>query len=186
MNHYDHYFSQKGGALSDSHFGPIYQARHHLQRGRGFASIFTNLVRFLSPYLAKGARALGVEAARSGAEILGNLGTQPIGSLLKEQRDKSLKNLGTKAGAKLTEMQQQLMTGHGIKGRGDVNQFIASLDKLKERSKRWKGVKRVGQKRKAIETKNTKKRSTTTTTTKRRQKNTNKSSKSAFLKQYMN
>lgn len=172
MNHYDHYFAQEGGALSDSHFGPIYQARHHLQRGRGFSSIFTNLVRFLSPYLARGARALGVEAARSGAEILGNLGTQPIGSLLKEQRDKSLKNLGAKAGVKLKEMQQQLMTGHGIKGRGDVNQFIASLGKLKKRSKPRRGVKRVGVKRKVKKTKKPKKRST-------------KTSKSAFLAQYM-
>lgn len=181
MSHYDDYFSQKGGALSDSHFGPIYQARHHLQRGRGFGSIFTNLIRFLGPYLSKGARAIGVEAARSGAEILGNLGTQSIGSLLKEQGNKSLNNLGVKAGAKLQEMQQQLMTGRGIKGRGNVNQFIASLGKLKKRSRRRKGVKRVG--RKARKPRKTRKHAKRPTKKTRRK---TKSSKSAFLQQYMN
>lgn len=184
MSHYDHFFSQRGGALSDSQFGPIYQARHHLQRGRGFSTLFTTLARLIGPYLAKGARALGVEGARAGAEILGNLGSQPIGNLLREQRDKSINNLGAKAGAKLRQVQERLMTSEGIKApRGSVSQFIEGLGKLKKTSRRRRRkVKRLGTKRRKAR-KPAKRRSTKRRPAKRRRRT--KSKKSSFLKQYL-
>lgn len=120
MSHYDSYFSntQVGGSLAD--IGRVYRAPHnHLQRGRGFGTILSGIMRFISPYLLSGSKAIGKEALRSGSEILSNIGTMPIGELLKQQGKKSVKNLAEKSSNKLKTFSE------GISG-GRVRKRIAT------------------------------------------------------------
>lgn len=129
MSRYDRYFlNQIGGAPE---IGPVYRRHAFIQRGRGLGNIFTNLIKFLRPYIYSGTKAVGQEVLRSGSEILGNLGTQPIQELLKSQRDKSVKNLALKAEHKLNKLNS---SGRGIKtmtGRDDS--FIRQLKSAKRR-----------------------------------------------------
>lgn len=110
---YEQYLLQTGSGLAD--LGQIYRGNSFgaYQRGRGLGDVFGSVYRFLKPYLASGVRAVSGEMARGGAEVLGNLGTRPIGELLREQSDKSLQNLASKASDKLN----RLAIGRGLKRR---------------------------------------------------------------------
>lgn len=177
MSQYDRFFagSQIGGRSSN--VGPIYKARIHYQRGRGLSDVFLGLYRFIKPFLVSGSKALGKEALRAGNEILENVGTQSISSLLKEQGNKSLQNLTEKARTKLNEMQESNLSGKGIKRKQmTVNELIASLSKPRKTTKRRT-------------TKKTKTRKTSakkaTTTKKKRKKRSTKTSKAAFIKSFL-
>lgn len=118
MSHYDSYFahSQTGGAIAD--IGRVYKApHHHFQRGRGIGSVLSGIMRFISPYLISGSKAVGKEVLRSGAEILSDYGTQPIGKSIKQQVKQSMKNLAAKTSSKLKGMSEQTMSGGRIRKR---------------------------------------------------------------------
>lgn len=82
MSRYDNVFSkrkvvQRGRGIAD--IGTVYRApRMHFQRGRGFSDVFSGILKFITPYLISGSKAIGKEALRSGGEILSNVGSQPL------------------------------------------------------------------------------------------------------------
>lgn len=117
MPRYEQYLlqqSQTGGSLGD--LGQIYRGNSWgaYQRGRGLGDYFTSFYRLVRPYLASGLKAVTTEMARGGAEVLGNLGTRPIGDLLRQQRDIGLQNLASKASNKLNQLSS---LGRGVKRR---------------------------------------------------------------------
>lgn len=181
MSQYDRFFagSQIGGRSSN--VGPIYKARIHYQRGRGLSDVFLGLYRFIKPFLVSGSKALGKEALRAGNEILENVGTQSISSLLKEQGNKSLQNLTEKAKTKLNEMQESNLSGKGIKRRQiTVNELIASLSKPRKTTKR-----RTTKKTKAKSPNKKTKKTSAKKTTKKTKKRSTKTSKAAFIKSFL-
>lgn len=132
MSRYDQYLLQSGSGLSD--LGQVYRGNSWgaYQRGRGLGDFFSNVFRLVRPYLASGVRAVTTEMARGGAEVLGNLGTQPIGDLLRQQRDIGIQNLGNKASNKL----RRVAFGRGIKRkRASTDELIGGRIKRRRRSK---------------------------------------------------
>lgn len=166
MSHYDSYFAGRQVGFGIEDIGPVYRSRIHYQRGRGLSDVFSGLIRFVTPYLISGTKAVGKEALRSGSELLANLGSQPIGQMLKQQRDISMQNLSQKAEDKIKQIRSSLMSGKGIKRRrSNVTDLIASLSKKRRTTKK-------GKKKKTVKKSKTK--------TKRR-----KHTKKAFLKAFL-
>lgn len=175
MSRYDNLFSkkvQRGRGISD--IGKVYRApRMHLQRGRGFSDVFSGILKFITPYLISGSKAVGKEVLRSGAEILSNVGSQPFGSLLKQHGKQSLKNLTTKAGDKLKRVGDEIMTGGRVKRRRKQkaikgikipkNALINVLSKLSNRSYKVPKINQLGgRRRKKPQVKTQKKKATLT------------------------
>lgn len=136
MSHYEHYFSRRaqiGSGVSD--IGSVHRSpKLYYQRGRGFGQALGGIWRFLSPYIISSSKAIGREALRSGAEILRNVGSQPLKDLVRDQVKTSRKNLTFKAGEKL-----RAMSGEGIKRRKRRTQHpINSLLTRRITSKRKK------------------------------------------------
>ena len=65
MNYDDYYTRQVGGALP-------YFTGAHVQRGHGFGSLFSGLLRSVAPLIKRGALALGKRALTTGAQIAGD------------------------------------------------------------------------------------------------------------------
>lgn len=103
---------QYGG--SNSKIGPVYRNYPRFQKGKGLSDVFSRVLRFISPYLISSSKAIGSEFARSGAEILENLGEKSIQDLIKDQKEKSLKNLAKKSGRALREISQPTQMGSGV------------------------------------------------------------------------
>lgn len=74
------------------------------------SGLWSSVFKFIKPYLIKGSKAVGSELLRSGTELIDSYGSKPIGELLKEQKDKSFKNL--------EERVEKHMTGSGYKRKG--------------------------------------------------------------------
>lgn len=147
MSRYERYFTQHqvGGGISD--IGYVHRSPQHLQRGRG---LFGGIIRWLTPLLLSSGKAIGKEALKSGAEILGNWGNQPINQLMKAEKEKILKNLAAKAGNKLKRMGDE-MSGDGIKRRkrSSKKTIKASLQQLiTPKKKTVKRLKKKGSKKK--------------------------------------
>lgn len=182
MNRYDRYFAVQVGRGVSS-IGSVYRTnRYQPQTATGLSDVFSNLFRFIQPYLVSGARAVGGEALRSGQDILSNLGQKPIKELLKEQADKSFKNLAEKAENKVKNM----MSGKGIKRRRPaVEDFIMSLNQQQTASKR----RRTASKSRVSKSSKKGKRKTKKRVVKgkglRKKSSKSKISKSAFLKKYL-
>ena len=66
MNYDDYYARQVGGAL------PYFTAAR-VQRGHGFGSLFSGLLRTVAPLIKRGAVALGKRALATGAQIAGDV-----------------------------------------------------------------------------------------------------------------
>ena len=66
MNYDDYCTRQVGGALP-------YFTGAHVQRGHGFASLFSGLLRSVAPLIKRGALALGKRALTTGAQIAGDV-----------------------------------------------------------------------------------------------------------------
>ena len=66
MNYDDYYTRQVGGAL------PYYTGAR-VQRGHGFGSLFSGLLRSVAPLIKRGALALGKRALTTGAQIAGDV-----------------------------------------------------------------------------------------------------------------
>lgn len=165
MSHYDRYFSKRQIGRGVDDIGRVYRApQFHFQRGRGLSDVFGGIIKFITPYLISSSKALGKEALRSGSEILGNLGTKPIGELLKQQKDKSISNLAQKTGNKLKRMGEE-MSGEGIKRRkrntASVITGLMRAENARTKKKGWK-------------------RKTTTVKTKKKTKKTSSAKKADF------
>lgn len=179
MSRYDNVFSkrsvQRGRGLAD--IGKVYRApRMHFQRGRGFSDVFSGILKFITPYLISGSKAIGKEALRSGAEILSNVGSQPFGSLLKQHGKQSLINLSSKAGEKLKRIGgDDNMSGGRIKRQRrrrkspvkktaikrlkiPKNALINVLPQLANRSYKVAKINQLGGRRKKSKVKKTKKK----------------------------
>ena len=66
MNYDDYYARQVGGALP-------YFTGARVQRGHGFGSLFSGLLRTVAPLIRRGAVALGKRALTTGAQIAGDV-----------------------------------------------------------------------------------------------------------------
>ena len=66
MNYNDYYARQVGGALP-------YFTGARVQRGHGFGSLFSGLLRSVAPLIKRGAVALGKRALTTGAQIAGDV-----------------------------------------------------------------------------------------------------------------
>ena len=66
MNYDDYYARQVGGALP-------YFTGACVQRGHGFGSLFSGLLRTVAPLIRRGAFALGKRALTTGAQIAGDV-----------------------------------------------------------------------------------------------------------------
>ena len=66
MNYDDYYARQVGGALA-------YFTGARVQRGHGFGSLFSGLLRSVAPLIKRGAVALGKRALTTGAQIAGDV-----------------------------------------------------------------------------------------------------------------
>ena len=66
MNYDDYYARQVGGALP-------YFTGARVQRGHGFGSLFSGLLRTVAPLIKRGAVALGKRALATGAQIAGDV-----------------------------------------------------------------------------------------------------------------
>ena len=66
MNYDDYYARQVGGALP-------YVTGARVQRGHGFGSLFSALLRFFATLIRRGAVALGKRALTTGAQIAGDV-----------------------------------------------------------------------------------------------------------------
>jgi hypothetical protein len=64
-----YYFKQSSGGS----IGSIYKASFRLQRGHGIESFFKRLFRFVKPLLFSGAKVVGKEALKTGANILSDI-----------------------------------------------------------------------------------------------------------------
>lgn len=174
MSQYDQFFSQVQIGRGISDIGPIYKSRAVFQRGRGLSSVFQGLLRILRPYIASGTKALKKEGFRAASEILGKVGQgQPIRNILKEQGNKSLMNLSEKAGNKLDEIRNELLTGQGINSANpSVLDFISSLKPSKRGTTKSKRQTKVQKKPKS-------------STTRKKKTVKRKPSKAAFVKKFL-
>ena len=66
MNYDDYYARQVGGALP-------YFTGARVQRGHGFGSLFSGLLRTVAPLIRRGAVVLGKRALTTGAQIAGDV-----------------------------------------------------------------------------------------------------------------
>lgn len=142
---YDQFYnSQIGSGIAD--IGPVYKrGGQYYQSGRGLSSIFSGLLKFIQPYLIKGAKEVGKEALRSSTNILSNLNNQPFKELLKKETSKSFKNLVDKAEEKINTMNS---TGRGIKRRRRSSMSVSTKPKRRRRTTRSKKTKPVKRRRK--------------------------------------
>lgn len=145
------FYYQIGGA---SGIGPIYRRGKHVQVGRGLGGALQSIWRFLSPYLASSLKSISGEAVRSGAEILSNLESAPLKTLLAEQRDKSIRNLSKQVGKKLMSLNQ---AGQGILPYKRIRSLSNSLSP-KPKRRRTASVNRKTTKRKVVKRKIVKKK----------------------------
>ena len=105
-----YYISQ---AQYGGNIGLFYSGRK-IQRGYGLSSFFGGLIRALKPIFIRGAKAVGKEAIRTGANIVGDIATssdaRPVKEIVRSRFREGKDNLITKAKRTIHEM-----TGSGIK-----------------------------------------------------------------------
>ena len=104
-----YYISQ---AQFGGNIGEFYSGRK-FQRGYGFSSFFSGLFKRMKPLLLRGAKAVGKEALRSGANILADVATTdaPVKEIVRTRLHEGKDNLINKAKRTVHEM-----TGSGIRG----------------------------------------------------------------------
>lgn len=126
MDYYDTYFDMQTGSGARTGYGGI----SHVyigspnQRGHGIGSFLGGLFRRIIPLLKQGAKAVGKEALRSGANMASDIvsaGIQPREAFRTRLRE-SGRNLKRKAEEKI----DSLMKGSGYKG-GKINKLMHSI-----------------------------------------------------------
>lgn len=155
--HAKKYYLKRGAGIRDIgklHYQPLYY-----QRGAGIGGFFSKLYSYLTPLASSGLSVLKEQAIRSGKEILNDLGTQPIQTILKNRGRQAVSDLTIKGLEKLKkEVNKQRGSGY-IKRSAFMNPAI--LDKAIntrrrrrrkrrstiQRKKRVKKVKQIGGRR---------------------------------------
>jgi hypothetical protein len=116
------YFSnqQIGGGMSD--IGKLYKSNRiyqHgfgaapiiVQQGHGLGSVLQNFFQAVYPIIRSGFNSLGSEAKTAGKNILRDIATKPITSLIKEHGTEAISNLKNK----ITNEMKKNMSGKGVK-----------------------------------------------------------------------
>src|SRR5436190_5371474 len=104
MDYYSYYESQSGGGNRVGGISRVFAGSSY-QRGHGIDSFLEGLFRRILPYLYKGARAVGKEALRAGANIIEDVGNNTPLKLTVETRFKeSRNNLKRKAKEKISDL----------------------------------------------------------------------------------
>lgn len=168
MSHYIQYYEDQvgeGRGVRHVFSGATYQ------RGSGIGSFLGSIFRKIVPYIAKGAKAVGKEAVRTGLNVFDDVANN--GANLKESFNDRLresgKNLQRKAVNKLTEM----MEGSGYKAvlmpdnRQSKTGRSSTKRKSTSRNKSAAKKKRTSQKKKTTKRANKKKKKKKSSTTSR-------------------
>lgn len=152
MSHYIQYYEDQvgeGRGVRHVYAGATYQ------RGSGIGSFLGSIFRKIVPYIAKGAKAVGKEAVRTGLNVFDDVANN--GANFKESFNdrfrESRKNLQRKAANKLTEM----MDGSGYKALvvPDIRQSKKGRRSTSSKSKKTKRKKNGGIKKKQTKKKRT-------------------------------
>lgn len=122
MSHYVHLYnggiSQKGGSLDDIvlYDGPSnHHHSHHTQHGAGLGHFFSKAFEVLHPLLSSGVNALKHQGIKSTRAVLSQLGKKDIKTILKEEGERAVKDLGDKALNKLARINGLAsQTGSGL------------------------------------------------------------------------
>lgn len=134
------FYYQSGGSIGD--VGPLYKRGYFVQRGHGLSDIFSNFIRFLSPYVKGASKALGKQALTSGINIIEGLQKdEPIKEILMKERDRGLRNLAMQASDSLKNMQ-----GRGRIKRRRVGFSDGSSVSLPKRRRRSSSVRKLKKK----------------------------------------
>lgn len=178
MSHYDSYFDVQTGGARTGYGGisQVYIGSPH-QRGHGIGSFLGGLFRSIIPLLKQGARAVGKEALRAGANVASDImrdGVQP-----REAFKTRLRESGSNLTRKVEEKISSLMSGSGYKAakikslthcaRGRVSRSISARKRKKSATSR----KRFG----AIKKRPRRKKKRATTTRRRKTRKTGASGK---------
>lgn len=122
---YENYFlNQYGGLIGD--IGPLYKSNKIYQRGFGFhpittqhgqgiGSFFQNLYNIVYPLIRSGVSSLGSEMKTAGKNIIKDIATKPISTLIEEHGNEAISNLKNKAMNKIKTMQ-----GKGVKKKDNL------------------------------------------------------------------
>jgi hypothetical protein len=111
MDYYSYYESQIGGASRGGGIPRVFVGSSY-QRGHGIGSFLGGLFRRILPYLYRGARAVGKEALRAGANIIEDVeNNTPLKLAVKTRFKESRDNLKRKAQENISN----LMRGTGYK-----------------------------------------------------------------------
>lgn len=116
MSHYRQMYSGsqlgRGFGEIDVYTGPRY--RGQLGRGR-FGSFFMRAYKYLRPLVSSGINAVKQQGIDSTGNIIKQLGTKDIKSILEDEGERALKNLGKKAINKIGRTVQKVsQSGKGI------------------------------------------------------------------------
>ena len=167
----DYYVRQAGSGVSQYYAGAPYQKGYGLGsflRGlfRSALPLFSSAARSATPMLQSAAKAIGVEAAKAGGNILNDLANhRPLSQSLREQWDTSKTNLAQKAQEKV----QRLVGNGAIKkrkraasrqsGTGKRSKRTTSTSKKKKAPKGNKKKKQTKKKKKKATTGGARRRS---------------------------
>lgn len=157
---------QEGGGLQDIY---VYKRSREAQIGRGLGrGLLGTLFRFIKPFLINSGKALGSEVLRSGTEILQGIGQRPIKDLLRDEAQKSSKNLESKL---LSSM----------KGEGVYKRRSATKNESIQRQTAKRLVRRIGGRKNKVETK----KKSVAKKTKKGRGEEETLSEAAFLRKYL-
>ena len=114
MPYVKYYTIQSGHGLGD--IGAIYRAPLVIQKGRGIGSFFSGLGRFLKPLFVSGLDALRDQSLKTGQNILRDIGSKPLRTIIRDQTIEAAQGLADKAVNKL-KWKMQDGSGKTIKRR---------------------------------------------------------------------
>lgn len=126
MSHYVHLYSgnqpqqiayQSGRGIGEIEIytGPTWH-RPHQQSGAGLGNFFANAFQVLRPLFSSGLNAVKEQGLHSTKAILSQLGKKDLKSILEEEGENALKNLGIKAINKINRASAKInQSGKGIR-----------------------------------------------------------------------
>jgi len=156
MDYYSYYESQSGGGSRIGGISRVFAGSSY-QRGHGIGSFLGGLFRRILPYLYKGARAVGKEALRAGANIIEDVeNNTPLKEAAKARFIESRNNLKRKAKEKISNLMKG--TGYKSDAKMRVAQFpsrslntrfvkSAATDKRRRRTSK-KSLSKIGSRKK--------------------------------------
>lgn len=123
------YGAQKGLGFGDIevYTGPIHRFRQ--QNGAGIGKYFVRAYKYLRPLITSGINAVKDQGIDSTGSILRQLGTKDIRSILEDEGERALKNLGEKAISKIGRTAAKITQF----GKGIDNKMSSGLSVLQMR-----------------------------------------------------